>query len=233
MLVQAVNVAGVSAVPAIKKHHPLFAGAIKGVKQQLAQLPSNQKGPTAQIHDSHRAHTSPLAPARQKPKETGHVQDLLNSHEAAANSLHTADGNSPQPSACTILHKQASSSPALTSSDQDMVRMAEKNCLTAQPSPRDSHRAYNSPLAFEKPQAKSTDMTKVPQPHHGAAANSLTADICSSVGYMTKTAAPPQPAQIDLVRPQESYSNTGQYQPLKDMTQGLRVSAPFTCLCYV
>ena len=223
VLVQAVNAAGASAVPSAKKDHPLFAGAIKGVKQQVAQVPSNQKGPTAQIHNSHRTHISPLPPVSHKPKEVGHVQDLLNNHEAAVNSLHTADDNSPQPSACIGLQTQADSSPALILTDQDMVTRAEKNCLTHQQSLQDSHRAY-SPLAFENNQAKSTDMTKVPQSHPGAAANSLAADTCSSTGHVTKKSAQPQHAQIDSLRPQESYSNTGQYQPLKDMAQRLRVS---------
>ena len=231
VLVQTVNVAAVSAAPAIKKQQPLFAGAIKDVKQQVAQPPSNQKDPTAQIHDSHVVHTSQLPPAHQQPKEVGHVQDLLDSHEAAVNSLHTADGNSPQPSACANLQTQADSSPALISADQDMVTRAEKNCLTHQQSLQDSHRAYDSPVAFEKPQIESTDMTKVPQSHPGAAASSLAADICSSRSLVTKIAAPPQPVQINPVRPQESYSNTGQYQPLKDMAQSLRVSTPFICLC--
>jgi len=209
-LVQAVNVAGASAVPATKKQHPLFAGAIKDVKQQAAQLPLSQKG---------------------QPKEIGN--DLQDNHEAASNSL-TADNNSPPPP-CASLQTQADSSPTLTSSDLDMVTRAEKNYLTdeVQPSPHDSHKAYNSPLAFANNQAKSTGSIEVPQEHHGAAADSLTADIYSSMGHVTKDAAPPQPAQIDLLRPQESYSNTGQYQPLKDMAQGLRVSAPFTCFCCV
>ncbi len=230
VLVQAVNAAGASAVPSAKKHHPLFAGAIKGVKQQLAELPSNQKGPIAQTHDSHRAHTSLLPPAPHQPKEFASVHVLLDNHEAAVNSLHTADDNSPQPP-CPSLDNKANSSPALTSSDQDMVTRAEKNCLTHQPSLQDSHRAYDSPPAFEQPQAKSTSMTKIPQSPHGAAASSLTADICSSRSLETMKSAQPQHAQIDSLRPQESYSNTGQYQPLKDMAQSLRVSTPFICLC--
>lgn len=222
---QALHVTGVPAVPAIKKHHLLFAGAIKGVKQQLAQPTSNQNGANAHNHSSHSAHTSQLPPAPRQPKQFANVQVLLDNHEAAVNSLHTADANSPQPP-CASLDKPANSSRALTCNDQDMVRRAEENCCThqAQPSMHDSHRAYDSALAFRKSQARSTDMTKIPQSHPGAAASSLTADICSSRSLVTRIAAPPQLAHIDPVRPQESYSNTGQYQPLKDMAQSLRVS---------
>jgi hypothetical protein len=55
-----------------------------------------------------------MASAHCKPKETGNVQDLPDNHEAAADSLDTADSNRPQPPYAS-LYKQASSSPALTS----------------------------------------------------------------------------------------------------------------------
>ena len=48
-----------------------------------------------------------MAPAHHKPKQIGNAQHLLDSHEATANSLHTADGNSPQ-LPCASLYKQAS-----------------------------------------------------------------------------------------------------------------------------
>ena len=51
--------------------------------------------------------------AHPKLKDIGDVQDLLDNHEAAANSLHTADGRNPQPP-CASLQTQANSSPALT-----------------------------------------------------------------------------------------------------------------------
>lgn len=183
--------------------------------------------------DSSNAYPSLLAPAHFQAKEIANVQVVLDNHEAAVNSLHTAEGSSPQPP-CASLQMQADSSPAFHPSDQDMVRRAENNCHTdqLQPSLHDSRRGHNGPLASSK-QAKSSSIIEVPSKHHGAAANSPTADMCSSMDDMTKNVAPPQPVQINLVRPQESFSNTGQYQPLKDMTQGLRVSAPFTCLYYV
>jgi hypothetical protein len=202
--VQVMNVAGASVVHPIKKPHHLFTDAIKEVKQQAAQSPSRQTGQLKQVGKA--------------------LQDI---HEAAANSL-TVDSNSPEPP-CASLQAQANSNSSLTSSDQDTVTRAEKNCLTEQPRLHDSRRGYHSPLAASN-QAKSSSMIKVPQSHHGAAASSLTADICSSMGHVTKDAAPPQLAQIDPVRPHQSFSNTGQYQPLKGMAQGLRVSA-LICLC--
>ena len=230
LLVQALHVAG---APAVKKHHPLFASAIKGVKQQVAQPISNQISPNAQIYDSHIAHPSQLPPAPHHPKEVGYVQVLLDNHDTAVNGLHTADGSSAQPSACISLQTQADSSPALVSTDQDMVTRAEKNCLTHQQSLQDSHKAYDSPLVFQKPQAKSTDIIKIPQSHPGAVASSLAADICSSMGHVTKSSAPLQHAHTDSLRPQESYSNTGQYQPLKGMAQSLQVSTPSICFCHM
>ena len=201
---QVVTIAGASAVHPTKKQHHLFTDAIKEVKQQAAQVPSSQRGQPKQISN-----------------------DLQDIHDAAARSL-TADQTRPQPP-CASLQAQANSNLSLTSSDQDTVTRAEKNCLTEQPRLHDSRRGYHSPLAASN-QAKSSSMIKVPQSHHGAAASSLTADICSSMGHVTKDAAPPQLAQIDPVRPHHSFSDTGQYQPLKGMAQGLRVSA-FISLC--
>lgn len=205
---QVLIVPAASAVHPIKKQHHLFTGAIKEVKQQAAQSPSPQKA---------------------RPKQVGNDQDVQDIDKAAAKRL-TDDNNRPQ-LPCTSLQAQANISPSLTSSDQGTVTRAEKKCLTDQPRLHDSRRGHNSPLAASN-QAKSSSMIKGEQSNHGAAANSFTADICSSMGHVTKPAAPPQPAKIELLRPQESYSSTSQYQPLKDMAQGLRVSA-FICLCCV
>lgn len=202
--VQVVNVAGTSVVHPIKKPHHLFTDAIKEVKQQAAQSPSRQTG---------------------QPKQVGKaLQDI---HEAAANSL-TVDSNSSEPP-CASLQAQANSRLSLTSSDQDTVTAAEKKYLADQPRLQDSRRGHNSLLAAST-QANSSSMIKVPQSHNGAAANSLAADNCSSMGHLTKDAASPQPAKTDPLQPHESFSNTGQYQPLKGMAQGLRVSACI-CLC--
>ncbi|DBB11117.1 TPA: hypothetical protein ACH3X3_006577 [Trebouxia sp. C0006] len=191
-----VNVAGTSVVHPIKKPHHLFTDAIKEVKQQAAQSPSRQTG---------------------QPKQVGKaLQDI---HEAAANSL-TVDSNSSEPP-CASLQAQANSRLSLTSSDQDTVTTAEKKYLADQPRLQDSRRGHNSLLAAST-QANSSSMIKVPQSHNGAAANSLAADNCSSMGHLTKDAAPPQPAKTDPLQPHESFSNTGQYQPLKGMAQGLR-----------